>query len=129
MPALRKAVPNLRNQGILGEGPRKRGLVGALFIKLSEPPPFLRAKAPAKFTAEPREPRDKVVASFLSVQEEFRQLLFEADGLDLWRAKVKFPPIPLVRLGLGVNFAIFLAHERRHIWQAEQVRADPRFSG
>jgi len=32
-----------------------------------------------------------------------------------------------LKLGLGPCFAFLIAHERRHLWQAWQVRKDERF--
>ena len=35
--------------------------------------------------------------------------------------------LPLMKWSLGTMFALVMAHERRHIWQARQVRNDRRF--
>ena len=48
--------------------------------------------------------------------------LRRADGLDLARVKVVSPFVRTMKLGLGPCFQFLLAHERRHLWQAWQVR-------
>jgi hypothetical protein len=50
-------------------------------------------------------------------------------GLDLSRIKLGSPIVPIVRLPLGTWFAFIIAHERRHVWQARQVRQELRFPG
>jgi hypothetical protein len=52
-----------------------------------------------------------------------------SSGLDLGRIKFRSPLIPLLRLSLGTWFQFLLAHERRHLWQARQVRQELRFPG
>jgi hypothetical protein len=56
-------------------------------------------------------------------QDEWARLLKDSDGLDLARLSVK-PPFRglLVALRLSGIFSWMLAHERRHLWQAENVR-------
>ena len=36
-------------------------------------------------------------------------------------------PVPLFRILLGQSLTFEIAHARRHLWQAEQVRASPEF--
>jgi hypothetical protein len=50
-----------------------------------------------------------------------------AAGLDLRRAVVVSPVTRLFRLPLGGYLAFLAAHDRRHLWQARQVRAAPGF--
>ena len=44
-----------------------------------------------------------------------------AEGLDFRRIKVRSQFGPM-SFSLGATFLIVLAHERRHLWQARQVR-------
>jgi len=37
------------------------------------------------------------------------------------------PGSRLLRMSLGDALALVLAHERRHLWQLRQLRADPAF--
>ena len=46
------------------------------------------------------------------------------DGLDLKRIKVASPAMKLMRFSVGAYFRISTAHERRHLWQAEQVNQE-----
>jgi len=59
---------------------------------------------------------------FLRVRDQLAERVRQADGLDLKRARVTSPVTRLLRMPLGAYFAFILAHERRHLWQARQVR-------
>jgi hypothetical protein len=50
------------------------------------------------------------------------QFNYRADGLDLKRAVVTSPASRFFRMSLGAYLAFLAAHDRRHLWQARQVR-------
>ena len=50
------------------------------------------------------------------------------DGGYDWEVQ-RSPVTKLLRLSLGQEFALLIAHEQRHLWQARQVRANPQFPG
>ena len=60
---------------------------------------------------------------FLTQQTELRALLAAADGRDLRAVRVRSPVSPLLTLRLGECLAMLVAHEERHVGQAERVRA------
>ena len=66
---------------------------------------------------------------FMDWQEKLGERLVHADGLDLRRARHRSPAIGIFRWSLGTMFAVMLAHQRRHIWQARQVLNQPGFPG
>jgi hypothetical protein len=47
--------------------------------------------------------------------------------LDLARVKAPAPGLGPVKLNLHITFAWIAAHERRHLWQARQVRGHAGF--
>jgi hypothetical protein len=51
----------------------------------------------------------------------------QAEGLDLARIRTISPVNRLIRLPLGAYLQFILAHDRRHLWQARQVRNAPGF--
>ena len=64
---------------------------------------------------------------FMEWQAAIDERIRRADGLDLKRTRERSPAVPLVKWSLGTMLAITLAHERRHLWQAREVRNDKRF--
>jgi hypothetical protein len=72
------------------------------------------------------------LAEHRRVSAEFRRLALSARGLDLASVKCEFPTLPallrpFVRMPLGARLNLLTAHDRRHLWQAEQVRNHPDF--
>jgi hypothetical protein len=64
---------------------------------------------------------------FLRSQGDVRAVIHEGAGLDLNRIRFHNPFIGLLRFTVGAGFLIVAAHDRRHLWQAEQVRQSAGF--
>ena len=79
-----------------------------------------RLKRPKKFKPPPK-PRPDVLDAFLRVQDRLAELMREADGVDLSRARVSSPVSRVVRVNLGDCFAILVHHSKRHLRQASRV--------
>jgi hypothetical protein len=60
--------------------------------------------------------------TFLHLQDQLALQLEQANGLHLGRVKVRAQGLVPAKLSLRVTFAWIAAHERRHLWQARQVR-------
>ena len=127
LPLIDRALAKSRSQGLLGDAPARRGLIGGWIVRFSEPPAKRRVKAPKVFLPKAEQPLDSVVPKFIELQDRLVERLRQANGLDLWRTKIRSPAIALLRLSLGETFALLTGHERRHLWQAEQVKGDPGF--
>ena len=126
MPSIDAAIAAARAQGLKSNGPFVYSAFERWCVKTNDAPPRMRFKAPKRVQPAPNKPIDTVRAEFLRWQDELGRRLRDADGLDLRRAKHK-SPIPLVKWSLGAYFQLMLSHERRHIWQARQVRQNPAF--
>jgi hypothetical protein len=94
-----------------------------------EPPPRRRTKAPAVFavSTNSNHRKDDVLAAYRATGDAWLALLESARGLDLRRVKTTSPVTRFMRFPLGAYFRVSTAHERRHLWQAEQVAAAPGF--
>lgn len=123
-----RSLAEARARGLVPAGPFRPSPLERWLVSLTEPPVRrLRVRAPAPFGpgrgADPAE----IVADFRSLQEALRGRLLQAGAVDLKRARARSPFSRRLRLSLGACFAHLLAHERRHLWQARQVRQDPGF--
>ncbi len=129
VPTLDEMLARARRQGLTSDGPFVLGLVERMFIKSLEPPPRMRAKAPKRLQPIPATHRslEAVSREFMEWQDAIDIRLERADGIDLTRVKGPSPAVPLIRWTLGAMLSITLAHERRHIWQAREVRNHPSF--
>ena len=127
LPQLDEAIANAIRRGTYGEGPFSYNVVGRFFTAAMEPPTRFRVSSPKAFHPPPSRPRSEVMAAFRAYQVQFSDRLRQANGLDLARAKVRSPTTQWVRFSLGSGFALMLAHERRHLWQARKVVARANF--
>lgn len=131
---LEEKIREGRRQGLLADGPYRPTLVGRWLPRLLEPPP--RLKVPATPRIRPRRPdaeapdgRDEPdpLSAFLALRPRFAELLEGAEGLDLREIRVTSPFVRFVKFDLGSAFRVVAAHDRRHLWQARQVREEPGF--
>ena len=121
LPALDEGIANAIRRGMYAEGPFRYNWIGRLFVWSLEPPPRFRSKAPTAFLPAPSRPRADIMAAFNAYQVQHVDRLRQANGLDLTRARVTSPVAAWLRIPLGSGFAIQIAHERRHLWQARQL--------
>jgi DinB superfamily len=121
------AIKQAREQQLFSSGPFKYGWFGNWFARSLDAPPKFKMKNPKVITPSTDLAGRKVVADFDRVHEELLRRVYEANGIDLRRAKMTSPFLRLLRLSLGQAFAVLTAHGRRHVWQAWQVRNDPTF--
>jgi hypothetical protein len=123
-----KGIKQARSEQLFSRGPYRHGLLGRWFLRATEPPvKRVKVKAPKVVAPLPEHLLAVVAPAFMSLQDAVMQRIREANGLDLGRAKIKSPFLRLLRLSLGQSILAILAHERRHLWQARQVRNDPNF--
>jgi len=125
MPRMDTAIIRARGQGWTSEGPFRYGFFEKWFAgAMSECPPRRKLRAP-KIYAPPQLKDLKIptaVEDFATLQDKLIQTVHHADGLDLSRIKVTSPVTRLVRLSLGQWLAGLAGHQRRHLWQAQQVK-------
>jgi hypothetical protein len=68
------------------------------------------------------------LANFNLIHDRVLLFVEQADGVNLARAKFRSPFSKLLKLSLGQGTAVMLAHARRHLWQASEVRQCPDFA-
>ena len=124
--AIDRRLEQGRASGMLSPGPFAYGAFERWWVRNAEPPPRRRFRAPSKLRPPATQLNGDVVRRFLERQDAVGERLRRADGLDLRRIRVR-TVLPLFTMTLGQTFALVLAHERRHVWQARQVRNDPAF--
>lgn len=122
-----RSIDDGLGRGLLGTGPFRYGLLERWFVRSMEPPPMFRAKSPKAFVPAPgREPME-VVEEFAALQDHFQRSLARAEGLDLGKVKTRSPVSRYLKFSLGQAFTAMAAHQRRHLWQARNVRAHGSF--
>jgi hypothetical protein len=122
IPVIDAAIADAGARNLRSPGPFVYPLVERLFVASNEPPVKRRFKAFRKYRPPARLAGDAVMTAFSGWQDRLSVRIHAADGLDLRKARQRSPILPLMRMSLGTMFALLLTHERRHIWQARQVR-------
>ncbi len=113
LPQLRSTIEQARGQGIMGRGPFHYGMWSGLFVK------YL-ARAPATEAPNVKDP-EQAIGEFQRVQGQLRQLVREANGLDLSRIKMRLSHTPVLKLSLGQRFQLLAERDRRHLSRARKV--------
>jgi len=124
---LAEAINHARINGWFSKGPYNRPLMGRLMVRSMEPPARMKFKATRRFRPPGDIPMSQVLAQFMAFQDRLLDLIRDANGVDLGRPRIQSPTSKLFKLTLGQGFGLMTAHERRHLWQARQVKNDPNF--
>jgi hypothetical protein len=121
MPVLTDAVAEARNRGLQSAAPPKMDVLGRLLRWFMEPPIRSRFKTSAPFVPQSTRAKAQAFAEFTSLQTQLLSLVRSAQGLDLARVRIVSPFDKRIRYNVWSAFYILTAHERRHLWQAEQA--------
>jgi DinB superfamily len=129
---VRAAVDDGRSRQVTGSGPFTYGLLSRKFIASMERPVRRKSQAPKRYVPPAEADPQDTLAEYRRISVEMRRLAQSAAGLDLARVKSTLPALPallraVVKMPLGARFELITAHDRRHLWQAEQVRNHPDF--
>ncbi|HET7434667.1 MAG TPA: DinB family protein [Thermoanaerobaculia bacterium] len=121
LPVLRDAIDRARRSELRGKGQPTMDILGRVLRWFLEPPIRQRVKTSQPFVPKSTRARADAFAEFRSLQEKLLAMIEEARGLDLKKMKVVSPFDKRVRYNVFSAFRIIAAHQRRHLWQAEQA--------
>ena len=99
---------------------------GRLLCWILEPPARIRSKTPAPFQPVECGRIDQVIDGFLDRLERIVAALRRCRGRAIDEVKMASPVDSRVRYSVWSSFVVNAAHERRHLWQAEQAIARAR---
>ena len=123
LPAIDRAIATALERQLMAQGPVRYGFFARMMVTSMEPPVKWRMKTNRIFqpgTEELR--RDAVLAELTASRGRILERVRQSTGLNLKRAIVVSPVSRLIRVPLGAYLAFLAAHDRRHLWQARQVR-------
>lgn len=93
-----------------------------LMLAASEPPYRIRTRTAWAFTPCSRQSIEETLRHFSLMHRELACRIERSTDVDAGRTRVQSPFISWISYPLGFSFDLALAHERRHLWQAWQVR-------
>ena len=129
LPAIDRAIGKAREQGWpRPAGPVRFGWMARMMVGSMEPPPKRLMKTWPIFEP-PTEVlrRDDVLQALNAARDRILERTRQAEALDYRRAIVVSPVSWLIRIPLGGYLAFLAAHDRRHLYQAQQVKVAPGF--
>jgi hypothetical protein len=95
--------------------------VGKLLAWVLEPPYRIKTKT-MPFATPTKIDASSVLPEFLAIQSKLQQKLNESEGQAIDKVKIASPFGEKISYNLYSFFLITTAHQRRHLWQAEQLR-------
>ena len=122
-------LPVLRTSVAKAKSGRKKtpkmDLLGRVLRWFLEPPIRQRVKTTAPFVPKAVRAKAEAFGEFAALQEKLVEILRDARDADLSQ-KIVSPFDKRVKYNIYSAFRIVAAHERRHLWQAEQTVAELR---
>jgi len=119
--ALREAARQSSPATCPRRGPIKPGWLGRWFISEMEPPPKRKIKAQKKVMPISEQNGAEVLKAFIAAHDEVRSLVGESRDLDLNRIRFRNPFLRILPWTIGTGLLVIGAHDRRHLWQAQQA--------
>jgi hypothetical protein len=125
--AMRPVALRAREQGRRRRGPAQPGFIGRWFARSLEPPvkPNFKMKAPRIIIPKtlPTQSHATIYSTFLDSHHALETFLRENADLDLAGVHFINPFFKALRFSLATGLHVIAAHERRHLWQAQQTRS------
>lgn len=123
LPAVKKVLHTVKSSAGSSGGTYRSGWLGTYFINMMKPESPKKLKAFKGHIPEKQLDGAAVVAEFIEQQEEWIKLMGMITSVAQLNARVPISISPLVRLKLGDVFGFVIAHNARHIQQADRVLA------
>lgn len=100
---------------------------GRKWVSILEPPVKQRAKAPTRVQPRSAIPIGEACGAYVASHSPYRRLVALANERDVNRLRAPNPFLRAVPVRTATALQVVPAHDRRHLWQARQVLADPAF--
>lgn len=96
--------------------------IGRWFVRSFEPPPRFKVKANAQVVPRSSLQREALVPNFKASHEVYRTMIVQAAEVDVNRVTGRNPFLPFISMRIATVLQIIPAHDRRHLWQANNVK-------
>jgi hypothetical protein len=121
LPVLRKAMDDARSRHLTADGAPRMDVLGRILRWFLEPPVRSRLKTKSAFVPKSIRAKAEALAEFTRWQKQLVDLLQSSSDMPIGRLKVVSPFDSRVKYNVYSAFMILTAHQRRHLWQAEQA--------
>jgi hypothetical protein len=117
-----RAVDEARAAGAGPFADLRPGWLGRWFVGSLEPPPTLKAPARPQFVPASAIGKAEALEGFVASHAPYRKLVDACTTVDTNRITAPNPLFPRIRMKVSTALLVIPAHDRRHLWQARQVR-------
>jgi hypothetical protein len=120
-----KFIPLVQRAQAADQGPfsgMHPGVFARWFIRTQEPPPKQRMRAPGSVIPGSSFRAAEILDAYLASHEPYRALVRTSATIDVDRVIAPNPFFKLIKMRLATVLQIIPAHDRRHLWQARQVK-------
>ena len=124
LPVIEQSIEEGRKRGLSSTKKPSMDVLGRVLRWFLEPPIRKRVATSAPLVPKAVRAKAEAFGEFSSLQSKLVDLVHQASGLDLGKLKIVSPFDKRVRYNLYSAFKIIVAHQRRHLWQAEKAVAD-----
>jgi hypothetical protein len=122
MDRIEAVVEDLQKDNRKRTRPAKLGFLLKMLVKSFEPPYKMKVKTTAPFQPKQNLQKDAVIEGFRESHDRMLRIIAEMDDLEDGAKKMTSPFMSLAKFTPFQAVSILSAHDRRHLWQAEQVR-------
>lgn len=131
LPAIEKAIVAAEEHNLQATKEFKSGALRNYFTKLMQPKEGKQNKMKSPKDHQPTDDldTDKVISEFIDQQERLLVLLEKAGNVDLNKTKAPISIAKFMKLQLGDIFNFLIAHNHRHVLQAERALKAPAIKG
>lgn len=123
LPAVKTVLNSVKKPTGSAGGTYRSGWLGTYFINMMKPETTKKFKAFKNHIPAHKLDGAAVVAEFIEQQEQWLYLMNDITHVSQLNARVPSSISPLVRLKLGDVFGFVIAHNARHLQQADRVLA------
>lgn len=127
-PVWQQVISNAGPRKTEFHAPYKVDFWGRLLSWILEPPARIRSKTPLHLEPDERCDATEALNGFMDRQERIIATLHRCRGRAIDQVRMASPADPRIRYSIWSSFVIVAAHQRRHLWQAEQAIAKLRTS-
>ncbi|MGD0758462.1 MAG: DinB family protein [Candidatus Sulfotelmatobacter sp.] len=120
LPAISRAIATAPKLAM--NRPLRTGPISLLLIRNLEPPYRLRYKVIPQLVPQETD-FEAAWSNFEKSQSQLSEAVQSAAGLAIDKVKVQCPVYPRMTYNVYGAFRILAAHERRHLWQMQQILA------
>jgi len=121
LPILQKAIDDARAKGWTSTRKPAMDVIGRTLRWFLEPPIRKRVKTAGRFVPRSARAKAEAFGEFATLQSKLVDAVHAAEGLDVRKIKVVSPFDKRVKYNIYSAFRVLAAHQRRHLWQAEQA--------